>query len=169
MHTRTVSHSLVVSVRMLRYHTRQGGYSIGLPAFQYCCSHPWGWELNFLCETSYQVRNLFHMSSCRWLSWTAPPIHALTPQGLVRGMIWALDAPEEEVSPSLWDSAAQDYVSAMDTSSIIHRSSWESCFVPYSPPFQGYSPTTSTAVTPLQLSQSAVCISLLLPPRWKSC
>jgi len=42
------------------------------------------------------------------------------------------------------------------------------CSVPDLPTLQGYFPTKSTMVTPCHHSQSAVCISLPLPLRWKS-
>jgi len=56
----------------------------------------------------------------------------------------------------------------MDTISVLHWYPLKSCLVLCSPTVQWYSPTQSTVVTPSQLSQSVVCISMLLPLRWKS-
>jgi len=95
-------------------------------------------------------------------------LRTLLPPGLIQGQMLPLDAPEVEVSGSLWGGRALNYVSAVNTISVLYRLSRESRFVPYSPTMHWYSHTKLTAVTPLQLSQSAVCKSLLLPPRWKS-
>jgi len=61
-----------------------------------------------------------------------------------------------------------NYVSAVDTIPVLHRLSRETHSVPYSPSLQGNFPNKLSGVTPLQLSQAAVCKSLLLPPWWKS-
>jgi len=108
------------------------------------------------------------MSSCRWHSWTCLQLQALSPPGLVQGWMLALDTPVVEFSGSTWGNGALNSVSAADAIPVLHRLSWESHSVPYSPTCQGYSLTQPTAVTPLQLSQLAICKSLLLPPRWNS-
>jgi len=108
------------------------------------------------------------MSSRRWHSWTSLQLRSLSPPELVHGRMLVLDAPAVECSGSPWGTRAPNYVSAVDTNPVLHRLPQESRSVWYSPTRQGYSPSQSTTVTPLELSQSAVCKSLLLPPRWKS-
>jgi len=108
------------------------------------------------------------MSSHRWHYWTSVQLQALSRLGLVQGRMLAQDAPAVVFSGSLWRGGVLNYVFAVNAIPILHPLSWDSRSVPYSPTLQGYSPTTSAAVTPLQLSKSAVCKSLLLPPRWMS-
>jgi len=108
------------------------------------------------------------MSSRQWRYSRSLQLRALSPPGLVQGRMLGLDAPAVEYSESPWGGGVLNYVSVVDTIPVLHWLSLESCSVPYSPTRDGYSPTKSTAVTPLQLSQSAVCKSLPLPPRWKS-
>jgi len=95
------------------------------------------------------------MSSRRWYSWTSLQLRALSPPGLVQGWMLAQDAFVVEFSESQWGGVALNYVSAVGTIPVLHRLSRDSYSVPYSPTQQGYSPTKSTVVTPLQFSQSA--------------
>ena len=108
------------------------------------------------------------MSSCRWHSWKSLQLRALSLPGLVQGRMLVQDAPAVEFSGSPRAGGGLNYVSTVDTIPVLHWLSQDSRSVPYSPTLQGYSPTKSTVVTPLQLSQLAVCKSLLLPPRWMS-
>jgi len=107
------------------------------------------------------------MSSCWWHSWVSLQLWAMSPRGLVQEWMLALDARVEEFPGSLWGGRELKYVSAVHTIPILHQWSRASHSVPYSPSLQRYSPTKSTAVTPLQRSQWKVCKSLLLPPRWQ--
>jgi len=54
-HSVTVGHCSMVSLWMLRYHTTQGGYSIGFPAHQDWCWDPRVWDSHFWRATSWRV------------------------------------------------------------------------------------------------------------------
>jgi len=144
----TIAHCLMVSLQMLWYDMKQGGYFICFPAHQYSCSDPHRGESHFPSSTCLLGWSWFQRSSDRWLSWMSVPLRALWPLRLVQGLMSVLEAPKVELCGSLKGSEAQNSVSAMDTTPILHQYSWDSHSVPYSPTLQGYSPTKLTAATP---------------------
>jgi len=79
-----------------------------------------------------------------------------------------MNAPEVEFSGLLRGSGTLHYISPTDTILVLHLYSRESCSMSYSPSGELNSPTNLLVVTPFQLSQSAVCICLLLPLRRKT-
>jgi len=78
---------LMVSLSMLRYHTTQGGYSIGFLAHQYWCSDPHGWDSQLQRAASEWGWNRFHMSSRRWHSWMSLQLRELLPPGLTQKLM----------------------------------------------------------------------------------
>jgi len=114
-------HCLMVSLWMLRYYMKHGGYSTSVLPNQYWYSDPHWWDLHSPHPIGLLVSKLSHMSSHRWHSWMAHPPMAVLPLGLVQGLLWVLDALEVELSESLNSSGEQNSVTAIESTPILHQ------------------------------------------------
>jgi len=85
MNSMRVGSDLMVSLWILSYCMKQGGYSIGFLARQYWCSDPRRWDSDSLHATSVQVSIAFHMSSRCGQSWTSVPLWACDHQDWFEG------------------------------------------------------------------------------------
>jgi len=159
---------MMASLWILWYHTTQDGYSIGIPACQYCCSDSCGWDSNCRCATNWPVWNWFQISSCRWHSWRSLPLRALWPSRLVFRPPEVLDAHEVGLSVSWTGIGVQNSITGVETIPVVPLQCQESYCAPNSPTLHGYSPTKFTVAALLQLSQSPICTVLPLQPWWKS-
>jgi len=168
MNSRRVGRYLMVSLWMLRYHMKHGGYSISFTACQYWCSDPHGWDSHFRRAIRWRVWNPFHVSCCWWHFWRSLPLRALLTPGLVQGLRLVLDACRVVLTGSPTGSGVQNSNSGADTTLILHQQCRESRCAPKSPTLQRYSPIKWTVAIPLQLSQSPISKALPLQPRWKS-
>jgi len=133
------------------------------------CSDPGGWDSHFQSAPSWWVWNWVHVSSCWWHSWRSLPLRVLWPPRLVHCPIAVLDALDVMLPVSPIGGGAQNTISGVDTTTVLHRQCQESHCAPKWPILRGYSPIQWLVATSIQLSQSPICIALLLQPRWKSC